>query len=416
MIELSGLDVNYGARKVLDAITLEAKTGAFVGIIGPNGSGKTTLLKAISRVIAPAAGIVKLDGRPLDALSSRELAQSVAVVPQETKAGFDFTVRDVVLMGRYPRLGRFSKETEADLLACDRAMELTGITNLAARPINAISGGELQRAIIARALAQEPRHLLLDEATSHLDISHQVEILSTIKKLSVEIAVIGVFHDLNLAAYFCDEIIVLKGGKIVTAGTPAAVITPAILADVFGITASVSIHPETGKPLVVLIPQTSGTAPAGRRVHVISGGGTGASVIQALHRAGCRVTTGVLALNDSDYAAAARLAIPCITEPPFAPIAGPSHAALAQQIRGADIVVLTAAPVGPGNLDNLRVLAEETETPVFFVAENGKPAVPDFTGGVATAYLDRMAASGRLTVITGSDLISRCTANGVISR
>jgi len=181
MIELAGLDVNYGARKVLDAVTLEAKTGAFVGIIGPNGSGKTTLLKAISRVIAPAAGIVKLDGRPLEALTSRELAQSIAVVPQETKAGFDFTVRDVVLMGRYPRLGRFGKETEADLAACDRAMELTGITHLATRPINAISGGELQRAIIARALAQEPRHLLLDEATSHLDISHQVEILSTIK-------------------------------------------------------------------------------------------------------------------------------------------------------------------------------------------------------------------------------------------
>ncbi len=416
MIELAGLDVNYGARKVLDAVTLEARTGAFVGIIGPNGSGKTTLLKAISRVIAPAAGIVKLDGRPLDALTSRELAQSVAVVPQETKAGFDFTVRDVVLMGRYPRLGRFSKETETDLAACDRAMELTGITHLAARPINAISGGELQRAIIARALAQEPRHLLLDEATSHLDISHQVEILSTIRKLSSGIAVIGVFHDLNLAAYFCDEIIVLKDGKIVTAGTPAEVITPAMLTSVFGITAAVSIHPETGRPLVVLLPKEEKTAPAGCRVHVIAGGGTGAPILRALHRAGFRVTTGVLALNDSDYAAAARLFIPCITEPPFAPITGPSRVALADRIREADVVVLTAAPVGPGNLDNLRVLAEETTAPVLFVAENGQAAVPDFTRGEATGYISRMAASGRLTTVTGSDLISRCTAKGEISR
>jgi len=416
VIELAGLDVNYGARKVLDAITFEAKTGTFAGIIGPNGSGKTTLLKAVSRVIAPAAGIVKLDGRPLDALTSRELAQSVAVVPQETTAGFDFTVRDVVLMGRYPRLGRFSRESEADLAACDRAMKLTGITHLAARPINAISGGELQRAIIARALAQEPRHLLLDEATSHLDISHQVEILSTIKKLSSGIAVIGVFHDLNLAAYFCDEIIVLKDGKIVTAGTPAEVITPALLADVFGITAAVTIHPGTGKPLVVLLLQEPGKAPTGRRVHVISGGGTGASILRALHRAGCRVTTGVLAMNDSDYAAATELGIACITEPPFAPITGPSHAALAHQIGAADLVVLTAAPVGQGNLDNLRVLAEETTTPVLFVAENKTAAVPDFTGGAATAYLDRMAASGRLSTVTGSDLISRCTAKGEISR
>jgi len=416
MIELAGLDVNYGAAKILDAITFDAKAGAFVGIIGPNGSGKTTLLKAVSRIIAPAAGIVKLDGRPLDALSSRELAQSIAVVPQETKAGFDFTVRDVVLMGRYPRLGRFSSETKADLATCDRAMELTGITHLADRPINAISGGELQRAIIARALAQEPRHLLLDEATSHLDICHQVEILSTIKKLSGEIAVIGVFHDLNLAAYFCDEIIVLKDGKIVTSGMPADVITPKTLQDVFGITAAVNIHPETGKPLVVLLPQHPETMLEGRRVHVISGGGTGASIIRALHRAGCRVTTGVFALNDSDYAAAARLAIPCITEPPFAPITGPSHAALARQIAEADVVVLTAAPVGTGNLDNLRILAEETTVPVFFVSENKTAAVPDFTGGKAMAYLDRMAASGRLTTVTGSDLISRCTAKGEISR
>ncbi len=272
MIELAGLDVHYGAAKVLDAITLEAKKGVFVGIIGPNGSGKTTLLKAISRVVVPTGGIIRLDGLPLAEISSRDLARSVAVVPQETTVGFDFTVRDVVLMGRYPHLGRFAKETKGDLAACDRAMELTGITHLSDRSVKAISGGELQRVIIARALAQEPRHLLLDEATSHLDISHQVEVLTTIKKLSGEIAVIGVFHDLNLAAYFCDEIIVLKNGKIEAAVTPAEVITPATLQKVFDLEASVSIHPVTGKPLVILLPLHTEVVKNDCRVHVISGG------------------------------------------------------------------------------------------------------------------------------------------------
>jgi iron complex transport system ATP-binding protein len=409
MIELAGLDVHYGAAKVLDAITLEAKKGAFVGIIGPNGSGKTTLLKAISRVVAPTGGIIRLDGLTLADISSRDLARSVAVVPQETTVGFDFTVRDVVLMGRYPHLGRFAKETQGDLAACDRAMDLTGITHLSDRSVNAISGGELQRVIIARALAQEPRHLLLDEATSHLDISHQVEVLTTIKKLSVEIAVIGVFHDLNLAAYFCDEIIVLKNGKIEAAGTPAEVITPATLQKVFDIEASVSIHPVTGKPLVILLPLSREVVKNDCRVHVISGGGTGAEIIRALHRSGCRVTTGVLAMNDTDYAAATELGIACITEPPFSPITENSQAALAAQIAAANLVVLTSAPVGPGNLDNLRVLAEAKETPVLFLADDGRATLPDYTGGKATAYLDRMTAAHRLEVVTGTELIDRCT-------
>jgi iron complex transport system ATP-binding protein len=349
------------------------------------------------------------NGLPLSALSSRDLARSVAVVPQETTVGFDFSVRDVVLMGRYPHLGRFAKETNMDLAACDRAMELTGITHLSDRSVNAISGGELQRVIIARALAQEPRHLLLDEATSHLDISHQVEVLTTIKKLSGEIAVIGVFHDLNLAAYFCDEIIVLKNGKIEAAGTPAEVITPATLQNVFDLEASVRIHPVTGKPLVILLPLHAEVVKNDCRVHVISGGGTGAEIIRALHRSGCRVTTGVLAMNDTDYAAATELGIACITEPPFSPITESSQAALAAQVAAADLVVLTSAPVGPGNLDNLRVLAEADKTPVLFLADDGRAAIPDYTGGKATAYLDRMTASHRLEVVTGTKLIDRCT-------
>jgi iron complex transport system ATP-binding protein len=408
MIELSGLDVYYGAEKVLDAITFEAKKGIFVGIIGPNGSGKTTLLKAISRVVPLSGGIIRIDGLPLVDLSSRDLAQSVAIVPQETNTGFDFTVRDVVLMGRYPHIGRFARETEEDLAACDQAMELTGITHLSGRSIHAISGGELQRVIIARALAQQPRHLLLDEATSHLDISHQVEILSTIKTLSKEIAVIGVFHDLNLAAYYCDEIIVLKNGKIEAAGTPVDVITPETLQRVFDLHAAISIHPVTGKPLVVPLPGSQKIPENNLRVHVISGGGTGVEIIRALHRLGCGVTAGVLAMNDTDYAAAMELGIACITEPPFSPITESARAALAGQIAAADVVVLTATPVGIGNLENLRILADATKTPVLFLSNKDRAMLPDYTGGKATAFLDHMMASQRLAVLPWNQLLDRC--------
>jgi iron complex transport system ATP-binding protein len=409
VIELSGVDVHYGARKVLDGISFNAKKGVFVGIIGPNGSGKTTLLKAISRVITPTGGIVQLDGQPLFALSSRELAQSVAVVPQETGPGFDFTVSDVVMMGRYPHMRRFSKEREEDYAICRKAMALTGITHLSDRSIHAISGGELQRVIIARALAQQPRHLLLDEATSHLDISHQVDILATIKKLSEEIAVIGVFHDLNLASYFCDEIIVIKDGKIAAAGTPVEVITPAMLRSIFDLDAAVSIHPVTGKPLVVPLPQ-SPPAPGGSlRVHVICGGGTGSDLLRALHRAGCQVSAGILSMNDSDYETAGALGIFCITEPPFCPITDPARKELLEQITAADAVIMTATPVGEGNLDNLRMLAQCAGTPVLFLAEDGRAALPDYTGGKATAIIGQIAADHRLAILPWNQLIDRCT-------
>ncbi|MFA5330781.1 MAG: ABC transporter ATP-binding protein [Methanoregula sp.] len=412
MIELSGLDVNYGARKVLDAITFSVDKGRFVGIIGPNGSGKTTLLKAMSRVLEPSAGIIRLDNIPLDRIKSRDLARLLAVVPQETGTGFDFTVRDVVMMGRYPYTGRFSKDTEEDVSICKNAMDLTGISHLANRPVSEISGGELQRTIIARALAQQPRHLLLDEATSHLDISHQIDILTTIRGLSDRIAVVGVFHDLNLAANFCDEIIVIKNGKIDCAGTPERVITPETLSRVFDLDAAVSIHPVTGKPLVVPLLPAEEYPATKTRVHVICGGGTGADIMLCLHRAGCRVTTGVLAMNDSDYAAAARLGIECIAEPPFSPVTDVSREALKEKIRGADCVVLTATPFGSGNLNNLSVLAEPGMPPVLFVTGDGRAAVPDHTGGAATRILQDLEKERRLIIVAPDQVAARCGQYG----
>lgn len=276
-IEIIDIDVSYGAKKILEAITFHAEAGEILGIVGPNGSGKTTLLKAMSRVVARDNGDIRLDDRDLDSLGHRELARRVAVVPQDISIGFDYTVRDVVMMGRHPPyIGRFASETARDAEICDHAMHLANVADLAGMSVHEISGGERQRVLIARALTQEPKILLLDEATSNLDVSHQVEILNIIRDLAGEITVVSVFHDLNLAAYYCDRLLLLKDRKVYAAGTPGGeVLTREKIREVFGMEMLVRPHPLTGgRPYVLPVyMHQSGAGGANRRVHVVCGGG-----------------------------------------------------------------------------------------------------------------------------------------------
>ncbi|WP_062396769.1 ABC transporter ATP-binding protein [Methanogenium cariaci] len=213
MIDVDDLSAGYGGKDIIAEITFAAEKGEFVGIIGPNGSGKTTLLKAISRVLEISGGVVTLEGRTLADFGQKELAREVSVVPQETAMNFSYTVTDIVMMGRFPpHKERFAKDDPDDYRIVREAMEVTNVVHLKDRPVTDISGGERQRVIIARALAQQPKVILLDEATSHLDINHQVEILSIVRDLGETVTKIGVFHDLNLAAEFCDRIVLMSGG------------------------------------------------------------------------------------------------------------------------------------------------------------------------------------------------------------
>ncbi|MCK9277616.1 MAG: ABC transporter ATP-binding protein, partial [Methanoculleus sp.] len=293
-VEVIGIDVSYGAKKVLEAISLHAERGEILGIIGPNGAGKTTLVKAMSRIVSPENGEIYLNARSLDSFSFRELAQQVAVVPQGISISFDYTVRDIVMMGRHPYIERLSSGTSRDLEICDRAMQLANVTHLAGSSVNAISGGERQRVLIARALAQEPKILLLDEATSNLDISHRIEILNIIRSLTGKITVISVFHDLNLAAYYCDRLIVLKDRRVYAVGPPEDVLTTETIRAVFGIDTFIRHHPFTRRPYVLPVYENPAALGSARRVHVVCGGGTGSDLLYALHREGFRVSAGVL--------------------------------------------------------------------------------------------------------------------------
>ncbi|MHB1417937.1 MAG: ABC transporter ATP-binding protein, partial [Chloroflexota bacterium] len=229
LLRVENLTFAYGLRHVLQGVSLEAKAGEVVGVLGPNGCGKSTFLRVVSGVLRPAAGRVLVEGDDLSRLSRAMVAQKVAVVPQSPHLPDGFTAWEIALLGRTPYLRLLQAEGQNDFAIVRLALELCGALDLAERRMGDLSGGERQRVVIARALAQEPSLLLLDEPTSHLDITHQMAILDLVSTLSREqrLGVVAVFHDLNLAAQYCHRVALLGGGRIIAEGTPEAVITVA---------------------------------------------------------------------------------------------------------------------------------------------------------------------------------------------
>ncbi|MCX4743848.1 MULTISPECIES: ABC transporter ATP-binding protein [Streptomyces] len=240
-LDLDGVTVEASGARIVDDIRLTVPDGRFVGLIGPNGSGKSTLLRCVYRALRPAAGTIRLAGDDLHALPPMAAARVLAALPQESAAEFDFTVAEVVAMGRLPHQGRTARSDDE---ICARAMAGTGVAHLAERGFLALSGGERQRVLIARALAQQPKVLVLDEPTNHLDISHQLDLLALVRRSGP--TALAALHDLNLAAAHCDLLYVIDGGRIVAHGTPHEVLRPDLLADVFGVRAHPVPHPVTG--------------------------------------------------------------------------------------------------------------------------------------------------------------------------
>jgi iron complex transport system ATP-binding protein len=243
LVELRAVSFGYAARAGrrarpfhLEALSLTIAPGEILGVIGPNSAGKTTLIRLLTRVLRPEHGEIVLDGRPLDAIAPAALAREIAVVPQELPQAFPFTVGDLVLMGRYPHGPARYFESEADHAIARAAMEATGVLELAALPLDELSGGERQRAVLARALAQEPRLLVLDEPTAHLDLRYQAECVALLRRVNRErrMTVILVAHDLNLAAEVCDRLLLLAAGRAVRVGPPEQVLEEDVLREVYG--------------------------------------------------------------------------------------------------------------------------------------------------------------------------------------
>jgi iron complex transport system ATP-binding protein len=243
---------SYSDTPVLFSISFAFLQGEFVGIIGPNGSGKSTLLRLIAGITHPTSGTIRLNGTSLGELSRREIARRVAVVPQETTFVFPFSVLEVVLMGRSPHLGRFGLESAADLDIARSAMEATDTWFLRDRTMEEVSGGEKQRIIVARALAQQPAILLLDEPTNALDIRHQVDIYQLLQRLHDEsgLTIVLVSHDLNLSARACERLILLHNGRVCRDGNPEEVMESSLLSEVYGTDLDVHTDPTTSAPII----------------------------------------------------------------------------------------------------------------------------------------------------------------------
>lgn len=251
-LQLKNIFFSYNDRIILKNVSLTVSKGEFIGIIGPNGSGKSTLLKNIYRALKPQKGTILLDGEELYQLHPKKAARKMGVVGQENVVPFDFKVEEIVAMGRSPYKRLFSPDTPDDKKIVFLSLKQIGMEEMAKRSYSQLSGGEKQRVIIARVLAQQPEILILDEPTNHLDVRHQLKIFDLIKNLDV--TVIAAIHDLNIAALYCDKIYVLKNGEIYQSGPPEKVLTPQLIYEVYDIKTDVAIHPKTKKATITYLP------------------------------------------------------------------------------------------------------------------------------------------------------------------
>jgi len=429
-VELAGVTFSYRAAPALDGVSLKVPRGGFWAIVGPNGSGKTTLLRCMSRALRPQAGAVLLEGSDVMALAARDVARRLAVVPQAAPGeGAEFTVAEVVLMGRQPHLGRFETEGAGDWEAVRRALEQTQTMGLAQRRFEELSGGERQRAVIARALAQEPRVLLLDEPTAHLDLAYQVQVLDLLRRLNRTrgLTVLAVMHDLNLAAQYFDSFMLLARGRVCAVGAAEEVLTAANIGRAYGGDVLVSRHPVHQRPLVTLVRGADGgggeggggeadaaaiaspvapvQAPAPAEgaftVHVIGGGGAAGHLMAELCRCGWRVTAGVLNRGDSDVERAEGLGIRVVTVPPFTPVGPREHAQNLALARAADAVAVASVPFGPANVINLEAARAALAAGRTVVLVDEAPVSGrDYVGGAAAAAHERLVRGG--AVVAGS--------------
>lgn len=253
LLEIRDLSFAYTREAVITGLSLSISPAEMVAVAGPNGSGKSTLLRLLSGSLVPDQGEILLAGKRLGEIGRRELARTIALVPQHTRLDMPYTAAEVVLMGRAPYLGRLGLEGPADVAIARRAMEQTGTLDLATRPFSDLSGGERQRVVVARALAQRPSVLLLDEPTAHLDLRHQIAILELIAELNEErgLTVIAAMHDLNLAALYFRRLVFLKKGRICAEGPIPSILDRSHIREVFEAEIAVARNPATGSVAVL---------------------------------------------------------------------------------------------------------------------------------------------------------------------
>ncbi len=340
-LDVRDVDVELGGTQILDAVSADVGDGRLVGVVGPNGAGKSTLLRAMNGVVKPVSGIVLVDDEAVHELPSKAASRRIASVPQDTNLGFEFTVRETVEMGRHAHVPRFGSDPDPE--AGEHAMERAEVAQFADRDVTSLSGGEKQRVLLARALAQQAPVLLLDEPTASLDVNHQVRTLELVRGLAddADRAVVAAIHDLDLAARYCDELVLVADGRVLDSGRPADVLTPERVREAFDARGAVGTDPATGDPTVTPRPDAEGDLD--ERVHVLGGGDAATPILRELAGAGATATVGPVGEGSLDHETATRFGFDAVTVPP---LSTPDSAAVA---RARDLVAAADAVVVAGD-------------------------------------------------------------------
>ena len=379
---LEARQVCYGVDEleILSGVSLAVDAGDFVGLIGPNGAGKTTLLRLMVGVLTPASGEILLEGDPLARIRSRDRARKVAYLGQESPAGFPYPVLDILLMGRYPFLGRFEREGEGDVERARRALAYVGLEGFENRYFHELSGGERQLVLFAKVLVQDTRVLVLDEPTSNLDIKHQDLFFSMARELAREKrAVVAAVHSINVASQYCTRLVLLDRGGVAAEGPAEEVLRPEVLERVYGARIVVTRNSSTGSLVVDVVPRR--VAGGGPRIHLIGGAGSAVNLTREMARLGFRLSGGIAHEYDADQRLWEALEIDSVRVGAFSRITPQDVERAAPLVEEASLTILCSFPVGPGNLENLRlaararrlvIAAPAEETPRGFFSDEGR--------------------------------------------
>lgn len=396
-LAVRNVGVSIGETVILQNISFNAGLGEFIGIIGPNGVGKSTLLNGLRGMRAITSGAVQVFGQPIQSLGDKQLARSIAYMQQDIRVSFGFTALEVVLTGRYPYLNWWQNEQTADYEIARKYMAFTGVEALADKAVQQVSGGERQRILLAKVLAQETPLIFLDEPTASLDLVYQEEIFRYCQAIcQAGRTVLLVAHDIKLAAKFCTRLILLAGGSIAADGKPAEVITTQNLEKAYGLHSAVFVNKVTGN-LDIHTYEAAGTMTRQRYVHVIGGGGSAGNILRLLYEQAYHVSSGVFQQGDTDAEVAQAFGIQAIIGQPFCEIDERQAGENREKIRAADYTVLSNLYYGPQNLDNLEAAFAASK---LIVIEDTAIEERDFTGGGAGKRYRDLLARPQVTVLS----------------
>lgn len=411
IVTVSDLELAYGPIPVLEDVSFAVDRGEFVGLVGPNGAGKTTLLRALTGAIEPATGGVRIDGTDITNCRSRTSSRLVSVVPQDTSLSFSFDVRTVVEMGRHPHRSRFAPPSAVDRRHVRRALERTRTAQFADRAIDAVSGGERQRVLFARAIAQDTPLMVLDEPTASLDVNHRIETLELARELVDDgRTIVAAIHDLELAARYCDRLCLLANGTLQADGNPADVVTASTLASAFDAEAVVGRNPVTGTPTVTAFgaagddegdePDESALAEA--HVHIVGTGSFTTGLLARLEGAAGRVSVGPAPEGGIVTEHATRRGLECVQTEAFGPVTAGDRTDVASLCEAADAVVLADVTLTAGN----QLLLESLESVAPVVAVDRRPLEERLQAGDEAAARYR-AAVDRQVDQSGDGMVHR---------